>query len=313
VRDASDEQEPIKVRGRVIGYQTVVADAGVTDKRLAVVEPEFGKVLRISRRDGNTLSAVIRQAWDHGTLRVMTRHHPVKATDAHISIVAHVTPRELRQELKTTDMASGFINRFLIVLVRRSQCLPEGGAVDVAARAALVRRFQKAAVQAERVDTTITRDAAARDHWYAVYPELTRARSGLVGAVCNRAPAHVTRLACIYALADGSSVIQFAHQQAALAVWTYAETSATRIFGLRTGDRLADYLLMLMRATPTGVTRTQLSEALGRHRRADEIHAALQLLADYGLAYAVKEPAGQLGGRPVHRWFAVANYAKQPK
>ena len=90
------------------------------------------------------------------------------------------------------------------------------------------------------------------------YPHLTRERSGLVGAISNRAPAHVLRLAALYALADRSAVIQVAHQQAALALWTYAEMSATAIFGVRVGHRLADYLLALLRSTPAGLTRTQI-------------------------------------------------------
>jgi hypothetical protein len=305
VRDATTKQEAVKVGTRVRGYETVTVDAGVTDKRLAVIEPEFGKVLRVSRRDGNTLSAVIRQAWDHGSLRVLTRQSPVKATNAHISIIGHCTPLELRQELRTTDMASGFANRFLIALVRRSQCLPDGGTVDPRARAELVTRFQAVAAQAEQIDT-ITRDDEARTHWHAIYPPLTRARAGLIGAVCNRAPAHVARLSCLYALAEASPVIRLEHQKAALAVWTYCETSATKLFGLRTGQRLADFLLALLRVSPKGLTRTQLSDKCGRNRRAEEINEALQLLVDYGLAHCKKDAVQAKPGRPAWRWFATA-------
>jgi hypothetical protein len=301
VRDPREDQEPIRERGKVTGYQTVITDAGIQDKRLLALETEFGKTLRVSRREGNTLSAVIRQAWDHGSLRVLTKTNPVAATGAHISIVAHVTPRELRQELKTTDMASGFINRFLLLLVRRSQCLPEGGTVDPLALGELVQRFTAATASARRAPTIMRADDA-REHWRAVYPQLTRERSGLVGAISNRAPAHVLRLACLYALADASTLIQVAHQQAALALWTYAEISATTIFGIRIGHRLADYLLALLRSTPAGLTRTQIRDALGRNRHADEISEALRLLEDYGLAVKVQLTDGM--GRPTTRWQA---------
>lgn len=46
VRDAREEQQPIKEKGRVVGYETVVADQGVTDKRLLVEEPELAAVLK---------------------------------------------------------------------------------------------------------------------------------------------------------------------------------------------------------------------------------------------------------------------------
>lgn len=278
-------------------------DDGVADKRLAAVETEFAKTLRVARREGNTLSAVLRQAWDSGTLRVLTKNSPIAATGAHISIVGHITPLELRREVKSTDMASGFINRFLVVLVRRSQCLPDGGSVDPLVVETLVQRLT-AATSFARACSALTRDADARDQWAAIYPQITRTRSGLVGAICNRAPAHVLRLACLYALADRSTVIRVAHQQAALALWTYAETSATKIFGLRTGHRLADYLLALVRQSPKGLTRTDICNALGRNRPKDEISEALQLLADYGLAYSMKFT--ETGGRPTMRWFASA-------
>ena len=44
--------------------QAVLDDAGVEDKRLCVVEPEFASVLKVGRRDGNTVTEGLRRAWD---------------------------------------------------------------------------------------------------------------------------------------------------------------------------------------------------------------------------------------------------------
>ena len=38
-------------------------DPGVSDKRLLVVESEFASTLKVMKREGNTLSPVIRRAW----------------------------------------------------------------------------------------------------------------------------------------------------------------------------------------------------------------------------------------------------------
>ena len=105
----------------------VVVDAGVDDKRLLVVEPEFSKVLRVCQRDTNTLSAVIRLSWDQGNLRTLTKNSPAKATGAHVSVIGHVVADELRRYLDRSEIAGGFGNRFLWLCVRRSQCLPDGG------------------------------------------------------------------------------------------------------------------------------------------------------------------------------------------
>jgi hypothetical protein len=56
----------------------------VDDKRLLILEPEFASVLKVMARETNTLSALIRQAWDSGDLRIMTKNNPAVATGAHI-------------------------------------------------------------------------------------------------------------------------------------------------------------------------------------------------------------------------------------
>src|SRR5262249_42844583 len=84
VRDQIEKTEAIKEKGKYTGeYQTVVVDPGEEDKRLLVVEPEFGRVLRVARREGNTLSATLREAWDSDNLRTMTKNSPLRATGAH--------------------------------------------------------------------------------------------------------------------------------------------------------------------------------------------------------------------------------------
>ena len=88
---------------------------------------EFANVLKVVTREGNTLSPVIRSAWDDGNLRTMTKNSPARATDAHISIIGHITREEYRRELTETESANGFANRYCIVAVERSKCLPEGG------------------------------------------------------------------------------------------------------------------------------------------------------------------------------------------
>ncbi len=58
-------------------------ERGVDDKRLLVMEPEFARLLQSARRKENTLSPIIRQAWDTGDLRIINKNSPVIATGAH--------------------------------------------------------------------------------------------------------------------------------------------------------------------------------------------------------------------------------------
>jgi hypothetical protein len=105
----------------------VTVDPGVPDKRLMITEPEFAGALSVMERHGNTLSPVIRNAWDGQRLQTLTKASPMKATGAHTSIVAHITETEARARLSRTEMANGFANRFLFCCVKRSKLLPHGG------------------------------------------------------------------------------------------------------------------------------------------------------------------------------------------
>ena len=91
VRDEISKQEPIRKGGRITGYQEVVVDHGIEDKRLLVLEAEFASPLRVLGREGNILSAVIREGWDTGDLRTLTKNSAAKATGAHITILGHIT------------------------------------------------------------------------------------------------------------------------------------------------------------------------------------------------------------------------------
>jgi hypothetical protein len=290
------------VRNRDESAEGRAVDPGVSDKRLLIVESEFASPLRVISRDGNTLSPVLRLAWDGGTLQVLTKNSPSKATEAHVSIIGHVTRDELRFELTRTDMGNGFANRYLWVCARRSKLLPHGGCIpdgdfqDVANRLKSAFDFSR-----DLGDFEIRRTHDADAVWEYLYPELSEGKPGLLGAVTSRAEAQVMRLASLYALMDKSPVIEVVHLLAANAVWHYCEASAKFIFGDSLGNPLADDLLRFLRNADKGMTRTELSNALGRNKQAGQIGQALALLAEHGLARSTLE---ETSGRPAERWHA---------
>jgi hypothetical protein len=303
VRDPIEKQEPLKEKGRVVGYNTVVADQGVSDKRLLVAESEFASVLRIVGRDGNTLSGIIRQAWDTGMLRTLVKNSPARATDAHISIIGHVTKAELLRYLDRTDLVNGFANRFLWVCVRRARVLPFGGRLASVDFAPFIRQLKEAVDFARKLgETAVSWDPEARMLWHEVYEDLSEGRPGLLGAVLSRAEAQVLRLALIYALLDQSHEIRRVHLEAALGLWRYCEASARYIFGDAVGDPVADEILTALRARAGGLTRSEIRDLFGRHRKSDEIGRALGVLLEHGLARFEPEDTG---GRPAERWYAV--------
>ena len=276
-------------------------DEGIRDKRALVQESEFANVLKVMSREGNTLSRVIRDAWDRGDLATMTKNSPAVATGAHISIVGHVTAEELKRYLNATESANGFANRFMFICVKRARLLPHGGDLDSRTLIPLARRLD-AAVRVAQSLGRITMDEAAATTWTAIYEKLSEGKPGLIGSITARVEAQVIRLATVYAMLDGSSVMKVPHLEAALAVWEYAEASACYIFGSTTGDPMADELLHALKAAPDGLTRTAISELFKRHKSKARINSALDTLAKAG---KVKMEAIQTDGRSIELWRAL--------
>jgi hypothetical protein len=277
-------------------------NSGISDKRLLAVEAEFARVLTNVDRRENTLSPVVRSAWDSGDLNILTKTSPVSARGAHISVIGHITRDELRRNLNSTETANGFANRFLWIAVRRSKRLPFGGNLPSEQLKPLADKVKKAVKFARKHETEIEFSPDARKIWRAIYGPLSDDREGLVGAIVSRAEAQVLRLACVYAALDCSPKIELAHLDAALALWDYCERSAVLIFGDSLGDPMADSILGALRQKQKdGLTRTEISAMLGRNVDSGWIQAALDTLSRKGLATFTKKGSG---GRPGERWKA---------
>ena len=309
VHDSIEKMQPLRKKGQVTGYEKVIVDEGEDDKRLLVLEAEFATALRVLKRDGSTLSATIRTAWDKGDLRSLTKNSPAVATGAHISIIGHITKAEVLRYLETTEAANGFGNRFLWCCVKRSKVLPEGGAAHTLDFGPLIRDLT-ASVEFARKVREIRRDDKATKIWATVYPELSAGKPGLLGAMVARGEAQTMRLACLYALLDRSKVVRAEHLCAALALWNYCEESARWVFADTLGDPVADEILQRLRTSSDGLTRTDIRDMFGRHR-SQATARALGLLLEQELVVMEKEPTD---GRPTERWRArIPGHTRQPE
>jgi hypothetical protein len=283
VRDAADEHD----------------NDAPDDKRRLVLEQEFAQVLKVLAREGNTLSPVVRQAWDGKPLQTMVRHSPLRAREAHIAIIGHITRDELLRYLNATELANGFFNRFLLIAVDRSKLLPFGGTLQPAALSDVSKRLGMAVRFAQSAGP-LTFDDHARERWIAAYSVLSRSEAGLLGAATARAEAHTVRLALLYALLDSSPTIRLAHLEAALAAWAYSHSSARWIFGDSLGDPTADDIWALAKDRADGVTRTEVRDLFSRNKKAREIDRALTTLEEAGRLQRRHSSDGR--GRPTEIW-----------
>ena len=151
---------------------------GVKDKRLLVIEQEFSSPLRVMQRQGNTLAATLRDAWDGRSLQTLAKKSPCRAAEPHVSIIGHITRDELRRELTDTSAANGFGNRFLFVCAKRAQRLPEGGSLTDATLEPLAEKLKQRLAFAAG-GHIIGRDDQARARWAEVYDELSEGGAGL--------------------------------------------------------------------------------------------------------------------------------------
>lgn len=297
IRDATADRQ--------VNGKTVMGDAGVDDKRLCVVEGEMGGPLEAMTREGNRLSAVVRDLWDGVDVRTMTKHDPQRASDPHVCIIGAITPAELKKLLSKTAVANGLANRLLPVWTTRARSLPEDSSPDPIALAAITRAISQA-VETARAIHFMDWTPAAKEQWRIEYDELAFVgdASETLRALLQRGAPYVRRIAMLLALLDGTGKVDTSHLSAAIALWHYAADTWRFVYhdtSIRTP--LAEKLLAaLLDAGRSGLTRSQIRNDVVRSGdvSADTITAALRELESASLAVQTK--GDSKGGRRAERW-----------
>lgn len=315
IRDEIRKLEPIKDKGRVTGYQEVVVDAGVTDKRLLLVEEEFSRVLKMGKREDNTTSDVIRLAWDSHDLQVTAKKAGEEASDPHVSIIGQITREEFGAVVSPTDLSNGLLNRFLFCAVNRSKLLPvQVKGPDPAQLGEIVEELKAVIDEAKNRPYQLHMTSDASQLWAEFYRQLPD-RDGLIGNVTARAEAHIIRIAMIYAVSEGIADIDVRHLEAAIAVWTYCEASVEWVFQREAesdAKNLDEPLLeALAESAGKGMKRSEISKTVFKgNRSSDEIRTILHRLAEKRRikCHKVKRSTG----KPVEVWYLAEFFPPDP-
>jgi len=283
----------------------VDVDPGVTDKRLFVMDEEFAGVMANTKREGNTLSMVIRQAWDNGNFDPITKTSKITATKAHVAWVSHITKNELHRKLAESEAFNGFANRILWVCATRKQEIPWPQPMNIHELSKIQQKLINTLPLYGGQSFEVKPSQTVREEWVKCYHNLTKDKPGLVGCITNRAEAQVLRLAMIYALTDGSRVIEIQHLDAAMALWKYCEQSARYIFhGMQT-DTTAQRILEALKEKT--LSSTEIHKLFGNNYSKERIEIALSELQTAGVVE--KEVIKRDGpGRPETIWkYIYAN------
>jgi hypothetical protein len=270
------------------------------DKRLCLIEPEFANVCAMCKREGSSLSVVIRQAFDgDGNLSNLIVE-PREAYGAHISIVGHITQQELNAKFSALDQANGFGNRFLWFAVKSEKCitrpLPVSAKVLQSFTTRLLSVLITAANQVEPRQYKLTEPAL--EWWDREYPPMREEQPGALGTMMSRGPTFVLRIALIFAILDGSRTIEVAHLDAAMAIWKFSCQSAVYLMGKQTASGFAERLCRtIAKAKPgEGMARKEMFKHHGK--TAEEFAEALAELLAAGRIRRVDKRTGKVGKPP---------------
>ncbi len=244
----------------------------IEDKRLWVVESEFANILQQSKRDGNTLSPALRDAWDGVSIKPATKSLPLWTTDPHIAIAAAITPTELVDLMKARELSNGFANRFIIFWAERERLIPfpratsEADLLGLVERTEEVLRFMKGDYPASKDNRAMTMNHEARTAYERLYRGLnaTTGSPRLDGILERRAPM-LLRMAMLFAMTDLTLTIEPRHIDAAQAWVMYWVDSVRYVFGeaadeasiaerQESADKLLAYLTQKGEATRTEIT-----------------------------------------------------------
>ena len=299
----------------------------ILDKRLFVAESEFANILHQNKRDGNTLSAALRDAWDGIDMKPATKTSRTWASNPHIGLIGAVTPSELMSLIAARDLRNGFANRFLFIwaermkLVERPEATPQEVVDELANRILEVLQFCKAERWAERDCTRMELSEDARARYSELYlGELNDFSMGdQLAALLERRAPMLLRLAMLFALTDLSTVIEVRHLDAALAWIRYSVDSVRFVFASGAEEQVAEETqadvqkLVKYLEGKAAATRTQLNaECFSRHISGERLDRAIDELLMCNPPRITVEIDRSGGGRAV-RWYRLIADQKAKK
>lgn len=302
---------------------------GVDDKRLLVAESEFANVLQQNKREGNTLSAALRDCWDGGDLKPATKQNPMWASNPHIAVMGAITPSELKSLIARQDLTNGFFNRFLVIFAERQSLvpMPTGTPRDVveefADRIAEVLQFIKADRWVERNHTQMTFSDEARAHYERLYrgPLNDCSMGERIAALIHRRPPMLLRMSMLFALCDLQTKIEVCHLDAAMAWIHYSTESVKFIFATGAEEAKsaetqanAEKILEFLAANGKSSRSTLSAACFGKHKNKQELDEAIEeLLGHTPPSIVVKTVIAAQGHKTKFYCLSNARSAKPAK
>lgn len=283
----------------IVGHMSRQAKHGLA--RGIVWAPELSEVLIVGRREGSTLTTVLRNAFDRTALMNITKSATVEVPrDSYqLGALAGVTPDELRSLLSAgTEMTNGFAGRWLSVPVTGRDDQGVTGKVAPSIRPELAEQFRYALEQrAGQRHRPILPDDDALDRLSAYYRFLA-ALPGASGVLARRYATIAARVALVHSSLEMDDTIPLVHVDRAIALTEYSRTGIPWVYGMSAvvsgkASRALQWL-----TTKSELTRSGLSLRMFGRRSDGRVDDAIEALVRAGLVEIVTGSTTTKGGRP---------------
>jgi hypothetical protein len=239
-----------------------------------VFEEEYATLIASRGREGSTLDAKMRLAFDGGSLSNRKASETKTVLPPYwLPALVAITPIELKTRAEAGGLQSGSMNRWLHLPVVRRKLEP---ALDLPKfsdrlKAELVDVHRRAVNKQPRLDV----DPAVQSMLSGYADFLAENAIGLAADLTKRFPVIAFRIALIHALVEGSAVVGHGHLIRALALTEYARQGIPWVFGDTIGDKEAAYLYRQLvdagRLTQTAITRNLIRDPIRRQGAIDEL------------------------------------------
>jgi hypothetical protein len=206
-----------------------------------MVEEEYANHLASRAREGSTLDAKMRQAFDGGQLSNRKANDSKTVEPPYwLPALIGITPTELRAMIGATALQNGSANRWLYLPVVKRSTVPLN--TPPAFSAENKADLDKAREAYRLQPPTLSVDPVVRDRLSEYADFLPTASYGIARDLTRRFQVIAFRIALIHALADRDSTVSTTHLDRALALTEYARRGIGWVFGETIGDAYANLL-----------------------------------------------------------------------
>jgi hypothetical protein len=228
------------IRDKVVGTDVdkrtgkeieVIKDEGALSKIVLFLETEFSRLLKAGKRDGSTVTEIYRNAWDGVPLEINTSQRSIRSTDYCVSLIAHITPKELKSLVSDIDSSNGYLNRFMFCLITGGEPKPfpeSFDRVDFSFTKELVALFNFIN-SIDSAEIVLADDA--KGLYLEIYNEFYYRPEDKITELVSRNTQHLIKMAMLFAICDQSPEINLSHLKASKALIDYSTASIQELFG----------------------------------------------------------------------------------